>query len=330
MKQFARCALLAVLSAIVAEFLLGDEWLTGVPPATTQIAELLLYACFYGSAAILIREFARRSGRGWPSILLLAGAFGVIEEGIVDQSLFNPNFAGEHLLANGFIPALAIGGPWTIFVLSLHVIWSIGVPIAIVEGVFPRPLAGRQAKSPQAQAPWLRLPGLVIAAVLYLFGGTAIFLVFATKGFMASGAQLGVSLLLAVIAIVIALRLPRARPRSARNPWIAAAVGVVFTTLFMLSDRLGSGVSPWLTSLLELVFLGGGAFVAARFRLDTFGLGAGAILTYAWLGMSKAVPLGAGPIVEQSVIVIAVLCVVVVAATRRRAVATAAAGPALR
>ena len=140
----ARYAVLAVGSAVTAwsrkaryartglAELLGDQYLAG-----GQVAELVLYVAYYGSAAVVIREVARRSGRGWPTMLLLALAFGVVEEGLLTQSLFNPDYLGLHKLAYGYLPALGIGVPWTIFVLTLHAVWSIGAPIAVAEAVFP-------------------------------------------------------------------------------------------------------------------------------------------------------------------------------------------------
>ena len=97
----------------------------------------MLYVAFYGSAAVVIRDLARRTGRGWPTMLLLALAFGVVEEGLLTQSLFNPDYLGLHKLSFGYLPALGIGLPWTIFVLTLHVVWSIATPIAVAESVFP-------------------------------------------------------------------------------------------------------------------------------------------------------------------------------------------------
>jgi hypothetical protein len=319
MKMIGRYLALAFLSAITAEFLLGDQWLSGshvnVPG---QLAELTLYAAFYGSAAVLIRELARRSGHGWPSILLLALAFGLIEEGIVDESLFNPNFVGEHLLRFGFIPALGIAGPWTIFVLSLHVIWSIGSPIAIAEMLFPEPLPRRVPVSPQVQAPWLRVPTIIVAALLFVLGGVAIFVATAGTHFLASSGQLAACAVGAAALIVVALLLPRRAPRSTRPFGVAATVGLLATTAYVVLDRVGGAFSPWLDVALALVILAIGAILAARLCLDVLGLAAGAILTYSWVGMAKAVPLGVGPATEQSVIVIAVIATVVVAVRLRQ------------
>jgi hypothetical protein len=41
----------------------------------------------------LIREVIRHKGGGWPAIVVLAAAYGVIEEGLATQSLFNPDYA---------------------------------------------------------------------------------------------------------------------------------------------------------------------------------------------------------------------------------------------
>ena len=53
----------------------------------------------------------------------------------------------------------SIAVPWTIYVLALHTAWSISVPIALVE----ESSAGRTE-------PWLRTPGLIVAAVLFVVG----------------------------------------------------------------------------------------------------------------------------------------------------------------
>jgi hypothetical protein len=40
----------------------------------------------YSSGALLIREVARRLGLGWPAILMMGAAYGVLEEGIFIHS----------------------------------------------------------------------------------------------------------------------------------------------------------------------------------------------------------------------------------------------------
>ena len=318
MSTMIRTASLALLSAITAEFLLGDQWLGGAAGAGQQVAQLVLFTAFYGSAAVLIREIARRSGRGWPSILMLALAFGVIEEGLVDQSLFNPDFAGRRLLDSGFVPALGIGGPWTVFVLTLHVVWSMGAPIAIAEALFPRHTASRAAVAPQVQAPWLRTGGIITAGILCALGAAAIwFVTTIAAGFQAAPAQLVVSLVVAVALVVAALRLPRRRPRATRTAWPAVLVGLAVTSAFLLVDHYAEGIGPWAMTATLLALLAAGATSAAILRLDVLGLAIGAVLSYGWVGLVSASAVGWGAVLEQSFIVLAVLATLVVALGRR-------------
>ena len=57
-------------------------------------------------------------------MFLLALAYGVIEEGLVTQTLFNPSYYGLDLLRETHVPAFGIGVWWTLFVLTLHTVWK--------------------------------------------------------------------------------------------------------------------------------------------------------------------------------------------------------------
>src|SRR5262245_4161402 len=100
---------LFLLAPLVAEFILGDFPVVFLPL-------IVVLAPLYGGGALLIREVTRRTGRGWPTMLLLALAYGVLEEGLLTQSLFDPHYAGQHLLSVGFVPSLGIALPWTVYV----------------------------------------------------------------------------------------------------------------------------------------------------------------------------------------------------------------------
>ena len=120
------------IAPLVAEYLLGN-----LP--IKLLGALVNLAPLYGGGALLIREVVRRTGHGWPGIFVLAFAYAVIEEAFTTQTLFNPDYLhlNLHLLQPAYIPALGIGGWWTIFVLTLHTVWSISVSIALVEALVP-------------------------------------------------------------------------------------------------------------------------------------------------------------------------------------------------
>jgi hypothetical protein len=134
---------LLFVTPLVAEYLLGDLPLKLLPA-------LIVLAPAYGGGAVLIRESARRMGRGWPTMLILGVAYTLIAEGLVTQSLFNHDYLKMHmqLLDHAYIPAVGIGGWWTLFMFNLHTFWSMGVSIALLEALFqpgePPALPGRQ------------------------------------------------------------------------------------------------------------------------------------------------------------------------------------------
>ncbi|MET0695141.1 MAG: hypothetical protein ABWY56_14500 [Propionibacteriaceae bacterium] len=320
MKTFVRALTLALMSGVTAEFLLGDQYLQGLVPVGQQLGMLALYTTFYGSAAVLIREVTRRTGRGWPTLLLLAFAFGVFEEGVVDQSLFNPDFAGLRLLDYGHIPGLGTAGPWAVFVLTLHVIWSIGAPVAVGEALFPEPLPDRPAVSPQVQGPWLGRLGIIVCVLGYLLGAVAIY--FATVvaiDFRARPLQLILSVLLAAAAVVVALRLRPRPPQAPSSPWPAVAIAFGLTTVFQVTEHY---LPPYLpavvTTLILLLVLAVGVVAVVRLRLDTLGLAAGAILTYGWIGLIKTPALGPVAVIEQTGLVLVALAVLALALVRHR------------
>src|SRR3712207_861530 len=91
MRRVAPAVGLFFLAPLVAEFLLGNLPITLLPA-------IIALAPMYGGGALLIREVARRRGLGWSRIIPLALAYGILEEGLTTQSLFNPNYAGQRLL----------------------------------------------------------------------------------------------------------------------------------------------------------------------------------------------------------------------------------------
>ena len=133
---------LMLLAPIVGEYLLGNT-------PISQIGALLLYLPLYGAGAVVVRECGRRLG-GWPTIALFAAAYALIEEGPVDQMVFNPGYLGLGSFDGyGEVPGLGISGTLVLYSLALHTVWSICVPIAIVESFDPTP-----------GEPWLGCRGL--------------------------------------------------------------------------------------------------------------------------------------------------------------------------
>jgi hypothetical protein len=281
---------LFLLAPLVAEFLLGN-----LP--ITALYTLIVLAPLYGGGALLIREIARRRSLGWPSILVLALAYGVLEEGITTMSLFNPNYANQRLLDYGYVAWLGLGIPWTLFVLGLHAVWSISVPIAVVEV-----LAGARGLSA-----WLGRISLPVVAVLFAFGvvaSTAISI--STYAFVASAWQL-VSIVVIVgvliwLALAVVPRLPTITPAEGSHappPLLLAAASLLVTSVF---KQLPHSLPAW--AYVVVVVLGGIGAIVAVWRLahqsewtaaHRLALASGALLTYAWTAFPEEPVLPASP-----------------------------------
>ncbi|GAA4700080.1 hypothetical protein [Nocardioides conyzicola] len=150
---------LLVLAPVCAEYLWGYDDSTGHPG--TLIGNLIVFSPLYGAPALLIRELARRHGLGWPGILLLAGAFGVVQAAIVDQSMWSTDYREipywQDMAAPTYLAPIGLSLYLALSFVGGHVILSIGSPIALVETLTP----GRR------HDPWLGSVVLWVVAFLY-------------------------------------------------------------------------------------------------------------------------------------------------------------------
>lgn len=131
------------------------EYLQAYLPTTgelwVQLAGLLILGPLYGGAALLIRELAVRTGRGWTGILLMAAAFGLLMTGTVDLSLWLEDDPSVPYWSD--LRTSTLVEPWGLAVYPLlswvsgHVLYSIGAPLAMLDALAPghrgRPLLGQ-------------------------------------------------------------------------------------------------------------------------------------------------------------------------------------------
>lgn len=307
-------AALLFLSPLIGEYLLGS-----LP--VSMIALLPLMMAMYGAAAILIREVVRRTGGGWASIVLLATAYGLFEEGFVTQSLFNPNYLHLRLLDFGFTPLLGTALPWALFVVGIHVVWSITVPIALTESAFPE----------RRDEPWLGTTGRVVYALTFVAGCTLI-AVFTYKQtpFMATPAQFGVVGALIVALCITALKLPRHKAEPATSqPNIALLFLVSFVagSLFMLSRSKNEHLWQLSPALVVMLLVGTAALFAAFVFAQSrnggwderrrFALMAGAFMVYVWIGFATDIALhGNSDLAAHSVLAVLMCALLMVVGLR--------------
>ncbi|MGH9561885.1 MAG: hypothetical protein ACRD3S_10565 [Terracidiphilus sp.] len=266
---------LFVTAPLVAEFLLGDF-------SIKMLSILIVIAPMYGGGALLIRELVRRTGRGWPTILLLAMAYAIVEEAFTTQSLFNANYMNLNLglLKPAFIPAFGIGGWWTLWMLMVHAIWSISTPIALIEACVPQ----------RARTPWTGHIGLAALSIVFLFGAVIGTLInYKMNHFMASRAQFGWAAVAVVLLIVAAFSIPARRQGTkegeAPSAWVVGGVSLMLASAAMLvPPNWGWGAVATLLALVVSMLL----ITAWWMRKGSLtirhqlAMGAGAALTYGW------------------------------------------------
>lgn len=275
-KRMAPVFVLFFLAPLFGEYLLGNL-------KFSELINLPFLALLYGTGAILIRELTRRAGRGYASMLILGVAYALIEEGLVDQMLFNPAyFTGQEKLMNTVIPVLGVDVWLSLIVVAMHAIWSTCLPIILVEAIFYK----------RGIKPWLGSSGLAMTVLIFAFGALWLtHVIYLESGFLASYAQLiGTGIVIVAIISATLMRKPRAVllvPGFVPNPWILGGVAFAVSSLYMLTEYLPGwtkvGACLLISSLFfTLVFRW--SHRSTWSKLHTLALAGGGLLTYAWLG----------------------------------------------
>jgi hypothetical protein len=303
--------ILLFLAPWTGEFLLGNIPITG-------IVSLPFLALLYGAGAVLIREIARRTGRGWPAILVLAAAYGVIEAGLVDQSLFNMSFEGHDAPNGMFVSALGINAYNAFAYVAGHMLWSIATPIALAELLTPA----------RRTAPWLSKTGLAVIAGVYLAGCAVVFMfVHSEERFAASPAQLAGAAVVAALLVALAFVLPRNRPAATGNAWVPKP-WLLGVGTFVAAGVFFAKSETWGGLVFAALLLAGALGVLAHWTRQRgwtsrhlLAVAGAMLLTYAWGGfVLTALFHGGNPLAFGGNALFALMAVVIVMAARRMTV----------
>lgn len=238
---------LALLTPGIPEYLSGSSSLADLVlnPAWFFLA-IAINVGQYTSGALLIREAALRWGKGWGSIFLLAGAYGVTEEGLGDNTLFNPKGASGVLGVYGHF--LGVNWVWSCGVLAYHVIFSIGLPILLLGLALPE-TRGRSLLSRRG----------IVVCFAALAGSTALetTIVWGVYHFWMGTPILVGALLTVVLLSWAAYRAPQDlwAPRSALPMLSSAQVFAVGASVFLVGTIIeyGSAATPGAPPALAVV-----------------------------------------------------------------------------
>ena len=313
MKQALPAVGLFFLSPVVGEMLLGAT-------SADALALLPILALLYGGGALLIRDLVRRTGRGWGAILLLGAGYALLEEGLLDQMLFNEHYSDHYdMVTVTYVPFLGTGLYGLLSVLAVHALWSMAVPIALMEALVPD----------RAQQPWLGRPGLSATVVLFLLGNVVVgWGSYAETHFMASWPQLVGTAVVMTVLVLLAFRVRRphlhSSMRNAPHPIVVGAVALTLTSVFWLvlqpswwGAAAALAVAPIGVALTTVWSRRGGWGLP-----HVFALASGATLTYTWVGFTQTPDTGSAGTantIGHAVLAIAAIALLCVAARRVRA-----------
>jgi len=130
-KRKAAIALM-LLSPVVAELLSGSA----PPREFFNPLIFLLLISLYGTSALLLRELKLYMNGGYTCLLFLGMMYGVLEEGIAVKSFFDPSWPdlGPYGLYGRWH---GVNWIWLVNLTVYHSVWSIVIPVSIVESIFP-------------------------------------------------------------------------------------------------------------------------------------------------------------------------------------------------
>lgn len=180
---------------------------------------ILVYLGFYGLGTLVIREVIAHRKLNFSSALLLGGAYGVLEEGIILKSWFDPNWMGASITSKAlYVAGTAALEPFSNVVF--HAVISITTPILILYALT------------QSREPWFSKKTLLVLGVVFLIAALGL------SAFNAKYTIAGWQYLLGILAFAVlavlgwrGFELPSGR--SLFPPLLLFVLGAVFDFLLV-------------------------------------------------------------------------------------------------
>jgi uncharacterized membrane protein len=95
--------------------------------------------------------------KGWATVFALGAAYGIVEEGLMVKSFFDPNWMDLGLLGS-YGRWAGVNWVWSLQLTIFHAVFSIAIPILLVEMIFPA----------QRDERWVGRRGMLVLSLLLL------------------------------------------------------------------------------------------------------------------------------------------------------------------
>ena len=231
--------LLSMLSPFLAEVLGGST-----PPLevlANPISFPLLWL-YYGMGVLLVREAWVRWGRTTLRLMLLGFLYGVIEEGVVIRSWFDPNWPDLGILGV-YGRTWGISTVWAVWLTIYHSLMSISIPILIVDALYPEL---REESFLEGKSIYLAFLGFVFSGIVFALGLTK---------YMPPISRYLVAVMSAAVLFTMAKRTERELPSfktPSRHPYVYGLT-VAFLLFLTFTALPRTSIPPVLTSMAGIL-----------------------------------------------------------------------------
>jgi hypothetical protein len=234
----------ALILSLVSPFF--AEVLSGSTPPLEVLTEPLSFPflwAYYGAGVLLVREVWVRWGRNYIRLMLLGFIYGIVEEGLVIKSWFNPDWPDLDVFSV-YGRVWGVNTVWAVWLTIFHSLMSIAMPIMVVDALYPE-FSGERL---------LGRRGLIIASASFLVSGT-VFFTFLVP-YRPPALQYSLTIVLTALLLFLARRIKREAifkrglPRG--HPFIYGLL-VSFTLFFTFTAFPHSSAPPIVPALLGLL-----------------------------------------------------------------------------
>ena len=242
--------ILMILTPGIPEYLTGSSKLsTFLFNPAFFFVQTFINIGMYTTGAILIREFVLRHNRGWGSILLLGLAYGIMEEGVAVHTFFLPSGNPVALLGS-YGRYAGLDWLWAIGISSFHSVYSITLPLLILNLAYPSTSRQNLLGSVGYRAAFLIYVFIILFADLF---------VVTISGFTPPASYIVFLIIVALVLVVIASLLPAVylSPRKIthrHSPRRFFILGVLILPIFFLYSSILPRIKV-LPPFVEVLFI---------------------------------------------------------------------------
>ncbi len=245
---------LLILSPVLGELVPGAS-----PPSVFfKPIGLLIMVLLYGCGTLLIREAMTRWKMKW-SVLFLAIAYGIVEEGLAVKSFFNPGWMGLGPIS-GYGMFFGIQWVWTLMLIGYHATISTMIPIAISALLWPN----------YKDVPLLKKKGMFLALLGFI---SSILFSMVTFGNIVEGKMVPFfpppifligSLILVLFLVWLGYKYRNSHIRTNKTPlfypFIFGAIGFMYQffylfLFYLFLPRVASGITTIFLLIMEMILV---------------------------------------------------------------------------